>query len=106
MSQLTARDSGTPVEVSVNKKSCLVAACGQGGKIRRGMCGKHYWRWSNHGDPLVTINLTNQQGLKCPVDGCERKRFSLTYCEMHYRRFRSHADFNATPRAKRRILAD
>lgn len=35
-------------------QTCSVDGCEKGGKITRGWCGMHYWRWSKNGDPLVT----------------------------------------------------
>lgn len=34
---------------------CSVEGCELGGKITRGLCRKHYYRWQQHGDPLVTL---------------------------------------------------
>ena len=34
------------------KHICEVEGCGKGGKIVRGYCSAHYWRWQKHGDPL------------------------------------------------------
>lgn len=31
---------------------CIVPGCGNGGKLVRGYCRKHYGRWQRHGDPL------------------------------------------------------
>lgn len=32
---------------------CSIDGCGKGGKLRRGMCARHYGRWARLGDPLA-----------------------------------------------------
>lgn len=41
-----------------NIGGCSVEGCLNGGRLKRGWCGKHYQRWKSHGDPSVT--LTNK----------------------------------------------
>ena len=33
-------------------RKCSIDGCEKGGRLRRGWCDKHYWRWLTHGDPL------------------------------------------------------
>ena len=33
--------------------NCVVEACGRFGRVTRGMCPKHYAKWSKYGDPLA-----------------------------------------------------
>lgn len=38
----------------------------------------------------------------CSVDGCDRGFLALSYCQMHYHRFRRHGTTDLLPRSKRR----
>ena len=35
------------------QKTIVCSICGEGGKIRRGLCGKHYQRWKKHGGHIA-----------------------------------------------------
>ena len=37
--------------------TCSIEGCENGGPITRGWCGKHYKRWSKHGDPLTVVRV-------------------------------------------------
>ena len=64
-------------------KICSVEDCSN--KVRaRGLCGKHYERWRNHGD--VHKRFGRIEGAPCAVEGCQRKVKSRGYCGMHYTR--------------------
>lgn len=70
-------------------RTCSVEGCA--GKFRaRGLCGKHYERWRNHGD--VNIRFGYKDGDGCLVIGCDRKRKSRGYCGMHYVRISKNGD--------------
>ena len=42
-------------------KVCSIDGCEKGGKLRRGWCAMHYWRWREHGDPLVTLTYATPE---------------------------------------------
>lgn len=55
-------------------KTCVVEGCGKVGKLKRGMCMKHYTRWIRYGDPLrERRNLAHRFASKYRIDdasGC------------------------------------
>jgi hypothetical protein len=66
--------------------NCTVPACG-GRIVARGYCGKHYQRWSKHGDPLATLTPTRGVFVACAADGCERRGGARGLCKTHYSRW-------------------
>lgn len=72
----------------MNQSTCAIDGC-DNKALSRGWCGKHYARWSAHGDPLFTKYRTG-----CSVEGCEGKHSSSGYCHAHYRRLRKYGDVN------------
>lgn len=37
------------------ESTCSIEGCGEGGRIVRGWCRRHYWRWKKYGDPIADI---------------------------------------------------
>jgi hypothetical protein len=67
---------------------CKIPSCDKGGKLRRGWCKKHYWRWSKFGDPEpADIRRVRGPG-ECAIDGCGRVgRLTRGWCNLHYIRW-------------------
>ena len=66
------------------KRLCGIEGC-RVVRQARGLCLKHYTRWSVHGDPLKTLYNMDERPL-CSVDACEREARSTGMCEKHRRR--------------------
>jgi len=66
---------------------CKEPDCGKGGKLRRGWCKKHYWRWSKFGSPNPDgLRQVRGPGL-CSLDGCDRTgKLTRGLCNLHYLR--------------------
>lgn len=62
---------------------CNIPGCGNGGKLTRGWCSKHYQRWQSNGDPTVSRCDRESAGKPCTVDGCNRIRVSSGLCASH-----------------------
>lgn len=45
-----------------SQRKCSLPGCSNGGKLRRGLCGKHYQRLVAHGDPYVVTRAGAGQG--------------------------------------------
>lgn len=60
----------------------------------RGLCKRHYYRWSRYGDPLGTppprIPNPRRAKIPCSVDGCDGDYYAHELCEAHYARQRRH----------------
>lgn len=73
----------------VDRKRCQVEGCA-GDALARGLCGKHWQRWSRHGDPLARSKSPPLYG-GCTLKGCDRPARSrwkdgTTMCAFHYLR--------------------
>lgn len=64
--------------------------------VARGLCRKHYVRWSRHGDPAIVKVI---RGATCGVQDCERSATGQGFCNLHYKRLRRNGDPSATVRA-------
>jgi len=67
-------------------RKCSIEGCQNTGKLRRGWCNKHYWRWRKHGDPLKTREI--QGNRPCSVESCEDLIHAKGYCRKHYAEWR------------------
>jgi len=54
----------------MDNRTCAFPGCGNGGKLRRGWCGKHHERFRKHGDPSVVKTTRGNRTRKYSVD-CE-----------------------------------
>jgi len=75
---------------------CSVAGCGRKA-LARDLCGGHYQRWRNTGDPNVELPLGAtpfKPPRLCAVGGCNRPGHGH-YCDAHTRRLRRHGDVMA-----------
>ena len=68
-------------------RACKVDGCGKKYNCK-GYCGKHYYRWKTHGDPLVSL----KSGGLCSIDGCSSKIEARKLCPKHYMRLKTHGD--------------
>jgi hypothetical protein len=52
-----------------NRSTCKIDDCDH---VRKslGLCGKHYQRRRDHGDPLFPVREREPQGEQCIADGC------------------------------------
>ncbi len=65
------------------------------------MCGMHYWRWKQYGDPFHQTRRYVPQGDKCEFDGgCDNKPKRRGLCEKHVRRLLNHGE-TTDPRERR-----
>lgn len=77
----------------MNDATCSIEGCGNGGKLTREMCRKHYARWQRHGDPSITKVIRVEGGTVCKVGGCGVEEIkALGYCNAHYLRNLRHGD--------------
>lgn len=67
--------------------TCSVEGCEANAKSR-GWCGKHYARWTKHGDPTYT----RRQAAPCSIDGCDGMAITRGLCGFHYQRWYRHGD--------------
>lgn len=59
---------------------------------KKGLCGKHYKKLRQHGDPTVIQRRRNLPPLRCSVDDCTSPATGRKLCSKHYERFRRHGD--------------
>jgi hypothetical protein len=74
---------------------CKIPDCGNGGKLTRGWCDKHYQRWRKNGDPLVSKIDRENAGQPCKAEGCEKTSAARGYCQAHYRRLKLYGSAEA-----------
>lgn len=77
------------------ERTCSIGGC-EGPVIARGWCGKHWWRWRKHGDPLKTVVYVGDRSpgrpKTCAIEGCGRPVKSRGWCNAHYLRWRAYGD--------------
>jgi hypothetical protein len=79
--------------------TCIVSGCDTHGRVRRGMCGRHYQRWQRNGDPVTTgPNLR----ATCAVNQCDKPLLARGVCRKHYVLLRETG--TTDPRPKRTPL--
>lgn len=67
--------------------------CGRVGRIRKGWCDAHYFRWYRTGDPgSAEVTQRVRGGAECRIEGCTRRVSGMGYCSTHYARYRRHGD--------------
>jgi len=77
---------------------CSIDGCGKRAK-GRGWCAAHWWRWKNHGDPLVLKPKAVKSDF-CNVEGCQNPPSGKKgMCNAHYLRQYRHGDVHHTERA-------
>lgn len=42
---------------------CSIPECGMWGRLVRGWCGMHYWRWQHHADTEALLEVHHQHGM-------------------------------------------
>lgn len=60
----------------------------------RGLCKRHYYRFSRYGDPLgqpaERAPRSKKARARCTIDGCSGEQYAHGWCENHYARWRRH----------------
>lgn len=83
---------------------CSVPDCGRPVNAR-GLCKRHYYRFSRYGDPLGTppprAPKPPKPKLPCTIEGCDLPQYGRGWCENHYARWRRHGSTH-DKRAERR----
>ena len=78
----------------MSNRTCTFDGC-QNRLLARGLCGKHYRRWSKHGDPAVGGHPERPD--VCTAEGCDRDPISKGLCGKHYQRLKktetTHLDY-------------
>lgn len=67
---------------------CSVDGCDRKSTARQ-LCGRHYQRWTKHGDALA--NHARRRGT-CSIDECETSSEAKGLCGRHYQRLLKHGD--------------
>lgn len=73
------------------KRNCSVPDCTRTGKIMRGWCAAHYFRWKRCGDVRADEPIMDGSAT-CRLDGCERRAKSRGLCDTHVYRERKYGD--------------
>lgn len=83
--------------------TCQIEDCAEV-SVGRGLCRKHYTRWSRYGDPSVVVQPNQRRRaarkprapkdpVSCTAEGCLNSRSkALGLCTKHYQRFRKHGN--------------
>lgn len=60
----------------------------------RGLCGTHWLRWRNYGDPAVVkkAGIDFNVAARCQVDDCDRRAHAHGYCTKHLTRWEKYGD--------------
>lgn len=64
----------------------------------RGLCGKHYSRWLNHGDAEHLRPV-----IQCSIEGCEARGVTRGWCGKHYARWVRRGDPELITRVPGRV---
>lgn len=80
-------DGTLPRERAATRAPCTVEGCGEISNAK-GMCGVHYSRWREHGDP----NWEPIQREICTIDGCGRPHAARGWCYRHWECWKVHGD--------------
>lgn len=70
----------------------ICSVCGREGRIRKGWCDAHYFRWRRTGDPGPATIVVKQPGRTCSVNGCGQPNSARGLCRRHYTRWQRHGD--------------
>lgn len=70
---------------------CSIPNCGKRGKLRRGLCNRHYSRLLRLGDPLAGKEY-QRQGPICSVPDCGKPSLARGWCSAHWHRHRRLGD--------------
>jgi hypothetical protein len=83
-------------QAGATAKSCVVDGCSKGGRLRRDMCEKHYYRAKRNGDPgRVQRPQAYPPEATCIVEGCsDGGRLKRGMCSTHYQRLMRRGDPN------------
>lgn len=72
--------------------TCCIADCGRI-VYRSGLCRRHHYRLTTHGDPLGGGPLRDtDHHVTCCVPGCDRPYLAKGLCAAHYAKRRAHGD--------------
>jgi hypothetical protein len=71
--------------------TCSINGC-EGPVLARSWCGKHYQRWTKHGDPNAHTTPQRPRIGTCAVDGCDQPIHCRELCGRHRQRFYKFGD--------------
>lgn len=94
-----------PIEDRKSRKGvCRVDGCGRPiGRGARQLCIGHLIRERVHGDVQADVPLKQPSDGACSVEGCGRPHQALTWCDLHYGRYRR---YKLTPDGYAALLAE
>lgn len=65
-------------------RTCTVADCVGSGKLKRGLCNRHYLKWLKYGDPVAGATVERAPGRLCAMPECGKPYLARGYCRYHY----------------------
>lgn len=89
--------NGTPLATSGCNVKCSVPGNDHSnGRLKLGLCNKHYMRYKKHNDPNIVLvvkpSIFMKNEGKCSKDDCSSDAKVLGMCRMHYGRFHKYGD--------------
>jgi 5-methylcytosine-specific restriction endonuclease McrA len=69
-------------------EECSIEGCGYVGRLKKGMCDRHYARFRRLGDPGTAESLYRFGVESCEATGCEESVLAHGLCPKHYSRLK------------------